>query len=87
MQKQARVVAIHDTAGTISMLIASPADGQRAGVKLEPWEYAHEVEVADLVLDADHAQIHARLDEVIKNFRVDVEGQALDGSVARLVRR
>jgi hypothetical protein len=87
MQKQVRVVAIHDTAGTISMLVASPADGERAGVKLEPWEYMHEVEVPDLVLDAEHAQIHARLDEIIENFRVEVETQLAEGAVARLVRK
>lgn len=87
MPRQARVVAVHDTTGAISILIASPAEGERAGVKLEPWESMHEVEVPDLALDAEPSQIHARLDEVIKNFRVDVGTQAADASRARLVRK
>ena len=87
MKKQVRVVAIHDATGAISILGVSPADGERAGVKLEPWEEMHEVEIPDLVLDAEHAQLHARLNEVIENFRVEVETESAEGAVARLVRK
>ena len=65
-----RVVATHDTAGNIGSLLASPADARRAGVTLESCQYVHEVEVPDLALDADDAQIHARLNEVIEFFQV-----------------
>jgi hypothetical protein len=47
----------------------------------------HEVEIPDLVLDAEHAQLHARLNEVIENFRVEVETESAEGAVARLVRK
>jgi hypothetical protein len=46
--------------------------------KLEPWEYIHEVEVPDLVLDVEDAQIHARLNEVTENFRVEVHSEVSD---------
>lgn len=87
MEKQVRVIAIHDTAGNISTLVVSPADARRAGVDLEPWQYMHEVDVPDLVLDADDAQIHARLNEVIANFRVEVDTEVADMSKAQLVRK
>lgn len=87
MQEQVRVVAIHDGAGNISVLIASSADAEPAGVRLEHWEYTHEVEIPDLALDVDHAQIHARLDEVTENFRVEVEAGIVNGNIAQLVRK
>ncbi|MED5815794.1 hypothetical protein VST63_25835 [Mycolicibacterium sp. 050232] len=54
---------------------------------LEPWEEMHEVEMPDLVIDAEHAQVHARLNAVIENFRVEVETESTGGPVARLVRK
>jgi len=47
----------------------------------------HEVEVPDLVLDADDAQIHARLNEVIENFRIEVDTEVADMPKAQLVRK
>jgi hypothetical protein len=47
----------------------------------------HEVDVPDLVLDADDAQIHARLNEVIANFRVEVDTEVADMSKAQVVRK
>ena len=87
MQKQVRVVAVHDTAGNISVLLASPADAPRAGVKLEPWQYIHEVEVPDIALDMDDEQLHSRLNEVMENFRVDVHAEAADMPKAQLARK
>jgi hypothetical protein len=87
VQKQVRVVAIHDTTGNISSLIAAPADARRVGVQLEPWQYMHEVEVPGLGLDADDAQIHARLNEVIESFRVEVNTEGADVPEAQLARK
>ena len=87
MEKRVRVIAIHDTAGNISTLVVSPADARRVGVQLEPWQYMHEVEVPDLVLDGDDARIHARLNEVIENFRVEVDTEVADIPNAQLVRK
>jgi hypothetical protein len=87
VQEQVRVVAIHDTAGNITSLIASPAGARRAGVRLEPWQDMHEVEVPDLALEADDAQLHGRLNEVIENFRVEVATEGADVLEARLVRK
>jgi len=87
VQKQVRVVAVHDKDGNIGTLIASPADARRAGVKLEPWEYMHEVEVPDIALDMDDAQLHSRLNEVRENFRVEVDTEAAEAPEAQLVRK
>jgi hypothetical protein len=87
MENQARVIAIHDAAGNIGTLVVSPADARRVGVDLKPWQYMHEVEVPDLVLEADDAQIHARLNEVIENFRVEVDTEVADMPKAQLVRK
>lgn len=87
MERQMRVIAIHDTAGKISTLVVSPADARRAGIDLEPWQYMHEVEVPDLVLDADDAQTHARLNEIIENFRVEVDTEIAQMRKAQLVRK
>jgi hypothetical protein len=87
VEKQVRVVAIHDTAGNISTLVASPAEARRGGAQLEPWQYMHEIEVPDLALDADDAQIHARLNEVVENFRVEVDTEDADMPKAQLVRK
>ena len=75
---QVRVGAIHDTAGNIRSLLAWPAGDLRVSTKLEPWEYIHEVEVPDLALDVDDTKIHARLNEITKNFRVEVHTEVSD---------
>lgn len=87
MQNQVRVVAVHDTAGNISMLIASPADAALVHPRLEPGEYIHEVEAPEVALDMDDAQLHSRLDEVRENFRVDVQAEVADMGRAPLVRK
>jgi hypothetical protein len=87
VEEQVRVAAIHDAAGNISVLVVSPADAQPAGMKLEPWEYMHEIEVPDLALDANDAQIHVRLNEVIENFRVEIDTEVADMPKAQLVRK
>ena len=87
MQNQVRVVAVHDTAGNISSLFASPADASLVHPELEPGQYIHEVEVPELALDMDDAQLHRRLNEVIENFRVDVQAEVTDMPKAQLVRK
>ena len=82
-----RVVAVHDTAGNIDLLVASPEDAPPARPRLEPGQYMHEVEVQDLTLDLDDAQLHSRLNEVIGNFRVDVRAELADMPKAQLVRK
>jgi hypothetical protein len=47
----------------------------------------HEVEVPGLGLDADDAQIHARLNEVIESFRVEVNTEGADVPEAQLARK
>jgi hypothetical protein len=47
----------------------------------------HDVEVPDLALEADDAQIHAHLNEVIENFRVEVDAEGAAVPEARLVRK
>jgi hypothetical protein len=69
------------------MLIASPTDAARVHPRLEPGEYIHEVEVPEVALDMDDAQLHSRLDEVRQNFRVDVQAEVADISKTQLVRK
>jgi hypothetical protein len=85
VQEQVRVVAVHDTAGNISLLIASPADGDLVRPKLEPGQYIHEVEVPDIALDMDDGQLHSRLNEVRENFRVEVDTEVAEAPEAQLV--
>jgi hypothetical protein len=87
VQNQVRVVAVHDTAGNISMLIVSPADAALVYPRLEPGEYTHEVEVPEVALDMDDEQLHSRLDEVRENFRIDVQAEVADIRRAPLVRK
>jgi hypothetical protein len=87
VQNQVRVVAVHDTAGNISMLIASPADSALVHPMLKPGEYIHEVDMPEVALDMDDAQLHSRLDEVRGTFRVDVQAEVADMPKAQLVRK
>jgi hypothetical protein len=85
MKSQPRVIAIHDSVGTIHSLMAWPSDSPPASPELQPGQYVHEIDVRELTLDMDDSQLHGRLGEVAENFRVELPTGSGELSKARLV--
>ncbi|CAM5562145.1 hypothetical protein GCM10010343_73020 [Streptomyces avidinii] len=72
-----RVLAVHDSAGQIISLVASPEDAPTVSVELRAGEYMHAVDVSELSLDMEESRIYERLAEVAENFRVDAPEAAV----------
>ncbi|MFE2413838.1 hypothetical protein ACFXDE_36455 [Kitasatospora sp. NPDC059408] len=80
-----KVMAIHDTAGNILTIVASPEEGPTFGVEPRVGQFAHTVEISDLSLEAPESEIYRRLDEVAKTYRVAVAEPLGVAPSARLV--
>ncbi|MGW7190084.1 hypothetical protein [Streptomyces sp. NPDC054838] len=72
-----RVLAVHDSAGHIISLVASPEDAPTVSIELRAGEYMHAVDVSELSLDMEESRIYERLAEVAENFRVDAPEAAI----------
>ena len=66
-----RLVAVHDQDGTIRSVVASPSDAPLMRIPTRPDQQIHQIEVPELSVDMDHAEIARRLDDIIENYRVD----------------
>lgn len=82
-----RVVAVHDAVGNIISLVAGPSDGPRMHMDLEPGQYVHAIDVPNLTLKADDADLHRSLNDVMENYRVDVPPGFDDVPAAKLIKR
>ena len=66
-----KLIAIHDTDGRISTLLTLPPNSPMGGVEIRADQLKTELEAREIEFDLNDPQIHDRLAEVIKNYRVE----------------
>jgi hypothetical protein len=76
-----RLSVVHDVAGSIAAVAASPPESGTMGLALAPGQRATEIDMPELTAIADDAELAQRLAEIVETKRIEVEAP----SVGRLV--
>ncbi len=71
-----RLSIVHDSAGTITGLIAAPPDAPMAHLDTKPGERVAEVDAPEIDAALDAQEILARLANLAENYRVEIKGAA-----------
>ncbi len=71
-----QVTVVHDSQGTIEVLVVSPPDSTPVQIQAQPGQRMTEIEAPpDATLDLDSPQLKEEVDDLIEHYRVEIPSE------------